>query len=241
MTAKPKSFTFQALAAVASAFLFVFPALGQEENDCQECHSAEAASVPEQYQVSTAEWEGSLHFEMGIECLSCHTGPEGSAHEGADPLASCGDCHPDAVEQFGTSIHSTVSCEPCGGKMTCAACHGSMHSLVIDTDESSPMHPKNVAETCGNCHANPDLARRGGIRVVQPLAAYKSSVHGRAVEIGEHAATCSECHNATVVSYGRAVKLAVPSVHLPLVRRAYPSWMRCPACVERHWVKISFH
>jgi len=59
--------------------------------------------------------------------------------------------------------------------------------------------------------------------------------------LGSVAITCSECHNATVVSYGRAVKLAVPSVHLPMVRRAYPSWMRCPACAERHWVRISFH
>ena len=72
----------------------------------------------------------------------------------------------------------------------------------------------------------------------------KSSLFSRAAvtpSLGSVAITCSECHNATVVSYARAVKLAVPSVHLPVVRRAYPSWMRCPACIERHWVKISFH
>jgi uncharacterized protein with PIN domain len=72
----------------------------------------------------------------------------------------------------------------------------------------------------------------------------KSALFSRAAvspSLGSVAITCSECHNATVVSYGRAVKLAVPSVHLPVVRRAYPSWMRCPACAERHWVKISFH
>jgi uncharacterized protein with PIN domain len=72
----------------------------------------------------------------------------------------------------------------------------------------------------------------------------KSSLFSKAVvspSLGSVAITCSECHNATVVSYGRAVKLAVPSVHLPVVRRAYPSWMRCPACGERHWVKIRFH
>jgi len=72
----------------------------------------------------------------------------------------------------------------------------------------------------------------------------KSSLFSTAVvspSLGSVAITCSECHNATVVSYGRAVKLAVPSVHLPVVRRAYPSWMRCPACGERHWVKIRFH
>jgi uncharacterized protein with PIN domain len=59
--------------------------------------------------------------------------------------------------------------------------------------------------------------------------------------LGSVAITCSECHNATVVSYGQAVKLALPSLHLPVVRRTYPSWMRCPACSERHWVKVRFH
>ncbi len=59
--------------------------------------------------------------------------------------------------------------------------------------------------------------------------------------LGSVAITCSQCHLATVVSYGRAVKLAMPSVHLPFVRRSYPSWMRCPACGERHWVSIRFH
>jgi cytochrome b subunit of formate dehydrogenase/nitrate/TMAO reductase-like tetraheme cytochrome c subunit len=196
MTAKTWRFTFRALAALASALFFVVPAVAHEENDCLECHSVEAASVPDEYQVAVAQWERSVHFEMGIECLSCHTGPEGSAHEGTDPWNSCGDCHPDAVEEFQSSIHTEVSGTNGAPKITCGSCHGSLHSLVIDTDEASPMHPKNVAETCGRCHANPDLARRGGIRVVQPLAAYKASVHGRAVESGEHAATCSECHAA---------------------------------------------
>ena len=59
--------------------------------------------------------------------------------------------------------------------------------------------------------------------------------------LGSVAITCSECHAATVVSYGRAVKLALPSVHLPVVRRGYPSWMRCPACGDRAWVRIRFH
>ena len=34
------------------------------------------------------------------------------------------------------------------------------------------------------------------------------------------------------------VSLALPSVHLPFVRRGHPSWMRCPACSRRTWVKV---
>ena len=59
--------------------------------------------------------------------------------------------------------------------------------------------------------------------------------------LGSVVVTCSECHQATVVSYARAVRLSVPSLHLYLLRRAYPTWMRCPACDERHWVRIRFH
>ena len=72
----------------------------------------------------------------------------------------------------------------------------------------------------------------------------KSSLFSRAVvapSLGSVAITCSQCHTATVVSYGQAVKLALPSLHLPIVRREYPSWMRCPACGDRAWVRIRFH
>ncbi|HEX6887389.1 MAG TPA: hypothetical protein VF143_04710 [Candidatus Nanopelagicales bacterium] len=69
----------------------------------------------------------------------------------------------------------------------------------------------------------------------------KSALFSRAVvtpSLGSVAITCSECHNATVVSYGQVLRLALPSAHLWPLRRDYPTWMRCPACTERHWVKV---
>ncbi|MGB7981050.1 MAG: hypothetical protein WCF36_09700 [Candidatus Nanopelagicales bacterium] len=59
--------------------------------------------------------------------------------------------------------------------------------------------------------------------------------------LGSVVITCSECHVATLVSYARAVRLSLPSMHLPLMRRTHPTWMRCPACGQRHWVKVRFH
>ena len=50
--------------------------------------------------------------------------------------------------------------------------------------------------------------------------------------------TCSECGETTTVSPRRLAALALPSLHLPLLRRDHPSWMRCPACDRRTWVKI---
>jgi hypothetical protein len=49
---------------------------------------------------------------------------------------------------------------------------------------------------------------------------------------------CSACGERTVVSVLRAARLAVPSVHLPLVRPAPWSYLRCPACRRMSWVRV---
>jgi hypothetical protein len=50
--------------------------------------------------------------------------------------------------------------------------------------------------------------------------------------------SCSSCGEDSVVTPRRLLLLALPSLHLPLVRRGHPSWMRCPACHRRTWVKV---
>jgi hypothetical protein len=64
------------------------------------------------------------------------------------------------------------------------------------------------------------------------------SVHEQPPAPGAVTVTCSECEQTTAVSPRRLAALALPSVHLPLLRRDHPSWMRCPACGKRTWVKI---
>jgi hypothetical protein len=49
---------------------------------------------------------------------------------------------------------------------------------------------------------------------------------------------CSACLEKTAVTPRRLVALAVPSLHLPLLRRGHSSWMRCPACHRRTWVRL---
>jgi len=56
---------------------------------------------------------------------------------------------------------------------------------------------------------------------------------------GSVTVTCSACGERSVVSARQAVRLALPSVHLPLVRSAPWSWMRCPACGRRTWVEAT--
>ncbi|HVA59374.1 MAG TPA: hypothetical protein VNG13_02415 [Mycobacteriales bacterium] len=52
---------------------------------------------------------------------------------------------------------------------------------------------------------------------------------------------CSACGERTALSPARALRAALPSVHLPVLRRDYPSWMRCPACTRRTWVRVGLH
>lgn len=48
---------------------------------------------------------------------------------------------------------------------------------------------------------------------------------------------CSSCGERSVLGLRAAALAALPSVHVPLLRR-YGSWMRCPACSRRTWVRL---
>ena len=51
---------------------------------------------------------------------------------------------------------------------------------------------------------------------------------------------CSSCLAETPVSAFDLAKSALPfSVHLPMVRRHH-SFMRCPACERRSWVRVTY-
>lgn len=50
--------------------------------------------------------------------------------------------------------------------------------------------------------------------------------------------TCSGCKTVSALSPRQAVAAALPSLHLPVLRRKFPSWMRCPACKKHQWVRV---
>ena len=64
------------------------------------------------------------------------------------------------------------------------------------------------------------------------------SVAEQAPALGAVTIDCSSCRQVSVVTPRALVALAVPSLHLPVVRRGHPSWMRCPACRRRTWVQV---
>jgi len=64
------------------------------------------------------------------------------------------------------------------------------------------------------------------------------SGEGRPSVAGTFLVDCSACRRETPVSFQQLVRAAFPlSLHLPLLRK-YHSFMRCPACGRRTWVRI---
>lgn len=49
---------------------------------------------------------------------------------------------------------------------------------------------------------------------------------------------CGSCGTSSVLTPAQALALAVPSIHLPYLKRGHGSWMRCPACRRRTWVSV---
>lgn len=56
--------------------------------------------------------------------------------------------------------------------------------------------------------------------------------------LGAVTVTCSSCGETSVVTPRTLIGLALPSLHLPVLRRHHPSWMRCPSCRRRTWVRL---
>jgi uncharacterized protein with PIN domain len=56
--------------------------------------------------------------------------------------------------------------------------------------------------------------------------------------MGSMQVRCSGCNQTTVLSLRQAARCAMPSITLPLLRRGYPTYARCPACRQRTWLSF---
>ena len=56
--------------------------------------------------------------------------------------------------------------------------------------------------------------------------------------LGGISISCSRCGATEVVSLTHFARLALPSLHVPVLRGEHPSFIRCPACNRRSWVKL---
>lgn len=52
---------------------------------------------------------------------------------------------------------------------------------------------------------------------------------------------CSRCQGTTSLTPVQAMRVLLPSLYLPILRRDYPALMRCPACHQVGWSRLSLH
>lgn len=169
------------------AFLCLAPAAFAQEAEevaCTDCHDT----------VNAAEFEATVHG--GFACADCHTGAEEVPHPEGVAAVDCASCHSEAVDALNSSIHGRPVFTEISGKPACQTCHGPIHKLVGHDDPKSLVNPGHVALVCAQCHASPEIAKRTGVRLIQPLAAYNASVHARAIHQGKAAADCASCHGS---------------------------------------------
>lgn len=164
---------------------------------------------------------GDVHAQFGLGCQDCHGG--NPAQEDVDLAKDrtfkgspkridipefCGSCHSDSaymrrfnpnlrvdqLEVYWTSQHGKVLKKGDATAAVCTDCHG-VHGIQAANFPKSQTFPWNIPETCGRCHANPEVMKPYGISVQQGEE-YKQSVHARALfeKKDLSAPVCNDCH-----------------------------------------------
>ncbi len=174
--------------------------------ECATCHVEPATHVPK-----------SAHSALRAKaCVSCH----GTAHEVQQATSvmpqQCATCHAEIVRDYQLSVHAAARKTGDIQAATCQSCHGPTHRILPVRDARSPVAKKNLADTCGSCHANPDFLGRHPIPFARPVEAYRLSVHGRALAAGNQAApSCSNCHSNHAIFAGRDPRSKINHWNVP--------------------------
>ncbi len=167
---------------------------------CQNCHRQSAS----QFKNSVHERAVSAGKSEAASCDDCHGGH--GIRKIKDPASAvyplnlprtCAKCHGTPKKAGGKtlpggniyqlymdSIHGrALNREGLLVAAVCTSCHGA-HGIRSHDDPASATNQRNIAKTCGKCHA--------GIEAV-----YSGSIHGRQLQKGNvNAPSCADCHSA---------------------------------------------
>ena len=173
--------------------------------ECAACHRREARAY-----AGSIHGRGLAKADTDVPtCQRCHGGHDIVQVRGPasriQPLRQariCMECHADTritarhpdmpnvllIRAYADSVHGRAMAKSgLAVAPTCTSCHGT-HDLKPADDPRSPVHRKNLAETCGRCHQ--------GI-----LAEFRDSVHGTALAQGvPDAPTCTGCHGEHTIA-----------------------------------------
>ncbi len=173
-------------------FICLYPVSADQWDDisCEDCHDDIILDI-------------SVHEDL--DCESCHENivEIGMEHAEDDIIElsgvckSCGLCHDIVYDEYLESVHGMSIIKPESEKEAahCFSCHGG-HNILPGDDLGSDVHPQNLAQTCGNCHAKPELVDKYNIPDLHPVELFSKSYHARQLleSADLMAATCNDCH-----------------------------------------------
>jgi len=172
-------------------------------DDCLMCHGDKDSAVradKTSVHVDAERYGASLHGQMGLTCVACHTDLATAAEwPHAEKLArpDCSTCHPEPAAHYASSVHGQSRQAGRRVAATCASCHGS-HDILPSKDPDSRTYHLNLPRTCGQCHGNDATVAAAHLPGGNVVRSFEDSIHGRALLKGGLlvAPSCSSCHGA---------------------------------------------
>jgi hypothetical protein len=112
------------------------------QKECINCHKPASQGSSRHINIET--FGTSVHGNV-ISCLDCHTGVKNEGHKSTRGLGAvdCRNCH-DQENRHGLHAQSR--------KPRCQSCH-TRHNILGKSNKKSSLHPDNLKQTCGTCHA----------------------------------------------------------------------------------------
>ena len=121
---------------------------------------------------------------------------------------NCADCHEEEVLVYSKSEHGRAATNGVKQAATCLDCHGLPHAMLSAEDTNAPTYYAHIPDTCGKCHAKPEVMALYKPYRQQAVVEYSKSVHGISLlrdgkrRDGKHAAVCTDCHSSHGIQKG---------------------------------------
>jgi hypothetical protein len=172
-------------------------------DDCLACHSDGSlkGAAGRSVTVLPEKFGASIHGQSGVACVDCHADlAKATDFPHAEKLApvNCATCHDAAAAKYDASVHAQARRATAQSvAAACRDCHGT-HEIRTSKDPDSPTYHLNLPATCGRCHGNAEIIRKGRIAIGDVVAQFQDSIHGQALSRSGLmvAPDCKDCHNA---------------------------------------------
>ena len=241
------------------------PVKAPTNDDCLGCHGEPSLTRAngKPVNVPPEAFAASVHGQGGVACVDCHADLATTTefpHANKVAPVRCATCHDKAVADYDTSVHAEARRASAGSvAATCIDCHGT-HDIRPKTDPDSRTYHLNLPQTCGRCHGNAEIIKRGRIAIGNVYSKFQDSIHGQALSRAGLmvAPNCSDCHGSHDIKReknpdSRVYRPTIPStcgkchqgvvakyqigVHGTMLRKGNPLAAVCTDCHTTHDIK----